>query len=91
MYMVIAWLSFLLLSSLSLVSESPVDLTQAFEWVPTLRYRRHRAGCPISVYRLDVAAGGVLFTVAGRNALDAIYPNLSIFWYWNKTGKVIMR
>lgn len=38
-----------------------------------------------------VGAAGVLFTVAGQNALDAIYPNFSIQWYWNKTGKVIMR
>lgn len=38
-----------------------------------------------------VAAAGVLFTVAGQNATDSIYPNISIFWYWNKTGKVIMR
>lgn len=38
-----------------------------------------------------VAAAGVLFTVAGQNAIDSIYPNLSIFWYWSKTGKVIMR
>lgn len=38
-----------------------------------------------------VAAAGVLFTVAGQNAIDSIYPNISIFWYWSKTGKVIMR
>ncbi len=38
-----------------------------------------------------VAAAGVLFTVAGQNVLDAIYPNFSIYWYWSKTGKVIMR
>jgi hypothetical protein len=38
-----------------------------------------------------VGAAGVLFTVAGQNALDAIYPNFSIQWYWRKTGKVIMR
>jgi hypothetical protein len=38
-----------------------------------------------------VAAAGCLFTVAGQNAINAIYPNLSIFWYWSKTGKVIMR
>ena len=49
---------------------------------------------PVLQYRFTdaiVAAAGVLFTVAGRNALDSIYPNFSIFWYWNKTGKVIMR
>ena len=38
-----------------------------------------------------VGAAGVLFTVAGQNASDSIYPNFSIFWYWSKTGKVIMR
>ena len=38
-----------------------------------------------------VAAAGVLFTVAGQNTLDAIYPNFSIYYYWSKTGKVIMR
>jgi hypothetical protein len=38
-----------------------------------------------------VAAAGVLFTVAGQNAIDAIYPNISLYWYWNQSGKVIMR
>lgn len=38
-----------------------------------------------------VAAAGVLFTVAGQNASDSFYPNISLFWYWSKTGKVIMR
>lgn len=38
-----------------------------------------------------VAAAGVLFTVAGQNTLDAIYPNLSIYYYWSKSGKIIMR
>ena len=38
-----------------------------------------------------VGAAGVLFTVAGQNALDAIYPNFSIQWYWRKTGRVTMR
>jgi hypothetical protein len=38
-----------------------------------------------------VGAVGVLFTVAGQNAADAIYPNFSLQWYWNRTGKVIMR
>jgi hypothetical protein len=38
-----------------------------------------------------VAATGVLFTVAGQNASNSFYPNFSLFWYWNKTGKVIMR
>lgn len=38
-----------------------------------------------------VLGAGVLFTVAGQNAIDSIYPNFSLFWYWSKTGKVIMR
>jgi hypothetical protein len=38
-----------------------------------------------------VASAGVLFTAAGQNAIDAIYPNISLFWYWSKSGKVIMR
>ena len=38
-----------------------------------------------------VGAVGVLFTVAGQNAQDAIYPNFAFQWYWNKTGKVQMR
>ncbi len=38
-----------------------------------------------------VAAAGCLFTVAGQNAINAMYPNISLFWYWSKTGKVMMR
>ena len=38
-----------------------------------------------------VGAIGVLFTVAGQNAQDAIYPNFAIQWYWNKGKQVIMR
>ena len=38
-----------------------------------------------------VGAFGVLVTVAGQNAIEAIYPNLSIFYYWNQKGKVLMR
>lgn len=38
-----------------------------------------------------VGGFGVLFTVAGQNAIEAIYPNLSIFYYWSQTGKVLMR
>lgn len=38
-----------------------------------------------------VGAFGVLFTVAGQNSIEAIYPNLSIFYYWSQTGKVLMR
>ena len=38
-----------------------------------------------------VATTGVLFAVAGHNAIDAIYPNISLYWYWNQRGNVIMR
>ncbi len=37
-----------------------------------------------------VAATGVLFTVAGHNAIDAIYPSISLNWYWNQSGNVIV-
>jgi hypothetical protein len=38
-----------------------------------------------------VGAVGCLFTVAGQNARDAIYPNFAFQWYWNKGKQVIMR
>ena len=38
-----------------------------------------------------LVAGGVLFTLAGQNATNSIYPNFSIFYYWSKAGKVMMR
>lgn len=38
-----------------------------------------------------LCAAGVLFTAAGQNATNSIYPNLSIFYYWSKSGKVMMR
>ena len=38
-----------------------------------------------------VGAAGVLFTVAGQNNVDAIYPNISLYYYWNNNGKVTMR
>lgn len=38
-----------------------------------------------------VGAAGVLFTLAGQNAIESIYPNLSIFYYWSRSGKVLMR
>ena len=38
-----------------------------------------------------VGAAGVLFTLAGQNAINAFYPNFSLFYYWSGTGKVIMR
>lgn len=49
---------------------------------------------PAIQYRFSdslVGAIGVLFTVAGQNAADAIYPNFSLQWYWNKSGKVVAR
>ncbi|WP_447977093.1 hypothetical protein [Candidatus Nitrospira bockiana] len=49
---------------------------------------------PVIQYKFSeslVAAAGILFVVAGQNAIDAIHPNFSIFWYWSKTGKVLMR
>jgi len=45
----------------------------------------------------DISAGqrkvavGCLFTVAGQNAINATYPNLSVFWMWDKSGKIVMR
>ena len=36
-------------------------------------------------------AAGVLFTVAGQNTQEAIFPNFSIYYYWGKNGTVIMR
>jgi hypothetical protein len=36
-------------------------------------------------------AAGCLFTVAGQNAINSIYPNVSVFWFWDKSGKIIMR
>jgi hypothetical protein len=38
-----------------------------------------------------VGAAGVLFTAAGRDDVAAIYPNLSIYYYWNPRGKVLAR
>lgn len=38
-----------------------------------------------------VGGVGVLFTAAGQNAPDSIYPNFAIQWYWSKSGKVQMR
>lgn len=38
-----------------------------------------------------VGAVGCLFTVAGQNALDAIYPNFAIQWYWYQGKKPVMR
>lgn len=38
-----------------------------------------------------LVAAGCLFTVAGQNATNSIYPNISVFWMWDKSGKVVMR
>jgi hypothetical protein len=38
-----------------------------------------------------VAAAGCLFTLAGQNDINAIYPNMSIYYYWTKKGTAIMR
>jgi hypothetical protein len=38
-----------------------------------------------------LVAVGCEFTVAGQNAIDAIYPSLSVFWMWDKSGKIVMR
>lgn len=38
-----------------------------------------------------LVAVGCQLTVAGQNAVNTIYPNLSAFWFWDKSGKVIMR
>lgn len=49
---------------------------------------------PTIQYRLGnhwVGAAGVLFTVAGQNTQDAIFPNFSIYYYRGKSGTVIMR
>ena len=38
-----------------------------------------------------VGATGVQFTIAGQNNLAAIYPNISLYYYWSGKGKVFMR
>ena len=38
-----------------------------------------------------LVAVGCLFTVAGQNATDSTYPNISVFWMWDKSGKITMR
>jgi len=37
-----------------------------------------------------VLAGGVLFTPFGQNQLDAIYPNLTLYYYWGSKGRSVM-
>jgi len=38
-----------------------------------------------------VGGAGVLFSTAGQNTLAAIYPNFSIYYYWNQGKKAVMR
>ena len=38
-----------------------------------------------------VAAAGCLFSIAGQNDINAIYPNMSIYYYWAKKGTPVMR
>jgi hypothetical protein len=49
---------------------------------------------PTVEYRFSdhvVGAAGVLFTALGRNDIAAVYPNLSIYYYWSAKGKVVAR
>lgn len=38
-----------------------------------------------------VGAAGVLFTLAGQNDIAAVYPNISLYYYWDKHGTGVMR
>jgi hypothetical protein len=38
-----------------------------------------------------VGAGGVLLTVACKNDVAAVYPNVSVYYYWNPHGRVLAR
>lgn len=38
-----------------------------------------------------VGAAGVLVTAAGYQDVAAVYPNLSLYYYWNPRGKVVAR
>jgi hypothetical protein len=38
-----------------------------------------------------VGAAGTLFSIAGQNDLNAIYPNISLYYYWSKKGAPQMR
>ncbi|OLB55482.1 MAG: hypothetical protein AUI03_06855 [Nitrospirae bacterium 13_2_20CM_2_62_8] len=38
-----------------------------------------------------VGAVGVLFSIMGQNDVNAIYPNISLYYYWSTTGKPQMR
>jgi hypothetical protein len=33
----------------------------------------------------------VLFSLAGQNDINAIYPNISLYYYWSTTGAPQMR
>jgi hypothetical protein len=48
---------------------------------------------PAVQYRLGpvVGAAGVLFSVAGQNDIAAIYPNISLYYYWGNDGEGVMR
>jgi hypothetical protein len=37
-----------------------------------------------------VSIGGQ-FTGAGQKTINALYPNLSVFWMWDKSRKLVMR
>jgi hypothetical protein len=52
---------------------------------PTLQYKFfHNSSGAL------VGAAGCLFTIAGQNNIDAIYPNVSLYYYWAR-GKPLMR
>ncbi len=34
----------------------------------------------------SLVPAGCLFSIAGQNDINAIYPNMSIYYYWNKEG-----
>ncbi len=54
---------------------------------PAIQYKFTRSSSGSQL----VGAAGVQFTVAGQNNLAAIYPNISLYYYWSSKGKVFMR
>jgi hypothetical protein len=38
-----------------------------------------------------VGSAGVLLTAAGYNDIAAVYPNLSVYYYWKPKGHVVAR
>lgn len=38
-----------------------------------------------------LVGAGCLFTIAGQNTSNSIYPNISVFWFWDRSGKIVMR